>query len=62
MSEELREKVKQRYAGAALTVLEGTGGYGDTVTTAAATASSEVPLASAFVRGRKPAGADMVTP
>jgi len=26
MGEELREKVKQRYAGAALTVLEGTGG------------------------------------
>ena len=56
MGEELREKVKQRYAGAALTVLEGTGGYGDTVTTAAATASSEVPLASAFIRGGKPAG------
>ena len=31
-------------------------GYGDTVTTAAATASSEVPLASAFIRGGKPAG------
>jgi len=56
MSEQLRDEGKRRYGGAALTVLEGTGGYGDTVTTAAATASSEVPLASAFIRGRKPAG------
>jgi arsenite methyltransferase len=29
---------------------------GDTATTAATTASAEVPLASAFIRGRKPAG------
>ena len=31
-------------------------GCGDTATTAATTASAEVPLASAFIRGRKPAG------
>jgi arsenite methyltransferase len=35
----------------------GSGGCcGDTATTAATTAATEVPLASAFVRGRKPAG------
>jgi len=34
----------------------GSGGCGDTATTAATTASVEVPLASAFIRGRKPAG------
>ena len=35
----------------------GSGGCcGDTATTAATTASAEVPLASAFIRGRKPAG------
>ena len=32
----------------------GSGGCGDTATSAAVTASQEVPLASAFVRGRKP--------
>ena len=32
----------------------GSGGCGDTATTAATTAAAEVPLASAFVRGRKP--------
>jgi arsenite methyltransferase len=32
----------------------GSGCCGDTVTTAAATAAAEVPLASAFIRGRKP--------
>ena len=31
-------------------------GCGDTATTAATTAAAEVPLASAFIRGRKPAG------
>ena len=34
----------------------GSGGCGDTATSSAATASVEVPLASAFIRGRKPAG------
>ena len=34
----------------------GSGSCGDTATTAAATAAAEVPLASAFIRGRKPAG------
>src|SRR5687767_5729866 len=34
----------------------GSGGCGDTATTAATTAAAEVPLASAFIRGRKPAG------
>jgi arsenite methyltransferase len=34
----------------------GSGCCGDTATTAATTASAEVPLASAFIRGRKPAG------
>jgi arsenite methyltransferase len=32
----------------------GSGCCGDTATTAAATAAAEVPLASAFIRGRKP--------
>jgi arsenite methyltransferase len=35
---------------------EASGCCGDTATTAATTASAEVPLASAFIRGRKPAG------
>jgi arsenite methyltransferase len=34
----------------------GSGGCGDTATSSAATASVEVQLASAFIRGRKPAG------
>jgi arsenite methyltransferase len=34
----------------------GSGGCADTATTAATTAAAEVPLASAFVRGRKPTG------
>jgi hypothetical protein len=34
----------------------GSGCCGDTATTAATTAAAEVPLASAFIRGRKPAG------
>jgi arsenite methyltransferase len=34
---------------------EGSGCCGDTATTAATTAAAEVPLASAFIRGRKPA-------
>jgi arsenite methyltransferase len=34
----------------------GSGCCGDTATTAAATAAEEVPLASAFIRGRKPSG------
>ena len=34
----------------------GSGCCGDTATTAATTAAAEVPLASAFVRGRKPVG------
>jgi arsenite methyltransferase len=34
----------------------GSGCCGDTATTAATTASAEVPLASAFIRGRKPVG------
>jgi arsenite methyltransferase len=34
----------------------GSGCCGDPATTAAATAAEEVPLASAFIRGRKPAG------
>src|ERR671920_579679 len=34
----------------------GSGYCGDTATTAATTAAAEVPLASAFIRGRKPAG------
>jgi len=34
----------------------GSGCCGDTATTAATTADAEVPLASAFIRGRKPAG------
>jgi arsenite methyltransferase len=33
---------------------EASGCCGDTATTAAATAAAEVPLASAFIRGRKP--------
>ena len=39
----------------------GSGCCGDTATTAATTAAAEVPLASAFIRGRKPAGRDIVS-
>ena len=38
----------------------GSGCCGDTATTAATTASSEVPLASAFIRARKPSEREML--
>ena len=39
----------------------GSGCCGDTATTAATTAAAEVPLASAFIRGRKPAEENIVS-
>jgi len=46
---------EEKFAGAS-GCCGGSGGCGDTATSSAATASVEVPLASAFIRGRKPAG------
>jgi len=46
---------EEKFAGAS-GCCGGSEGCGDSATSAAATASVEVPLASAFIRGRKPAG------
>jgi arsenite methyltransferase len=55
VSVEVTHTYEQEFAGAS-GCCGGSGCCGDTATTAATTASAEVPLASAFIRGRKPAG------
>jgi SAM-dependent methyltransferase len=54
VSVEVTHTYEQEYAEASGCC--GPGWCGDTATTAATTASAEVPLASAFIRGRKPPG------
>jgi ubiquinone/menaquinone biosynthesis C-methylase UbiE len=56
VSVEVTHTYEREFAEASSGCCGGSGGCGDTATTAAVTAAQKVPLASAFIRGRKPVG------